>query len=130
MRLLGFPVRLAGSLALWAMLLLLGGPLAGQLLVPTSMPMPDMHGHAGHVASAERGMSMHDGMDMQHDPEVPWAKCGYCSLPFHLPAAASGMSPLLAAERFLAPTPEPLPTLAVLSSTYPTARSRAPPQVS
>ncbi len=109
-----------GWVSLFAMLMIFIGPLISQAMpmnhhVGMSMDMPAHHGNSHHPQAPD-------------DHHALWAKCGYCDLLFSCPALPGGVSwgALDTPPPIAALTPAPRLGHA-RQSTFPGARSRAPP---
>ncbi|WP_262410487.1 DUF2946 family protein [Aquipseudomonas alcaligenes] len=119
------PLQFGARLGLLAMWLLLVGPLLGQGLAPRAPSLPDgLPTWLGELSCS----SQHEQRTPQPAPyDLPWAKCGYCTLLLGSPALAS--STLQATL----PVPQALPVLALavqpvaLPAPFPSAAPRAPP---
>ncbi|NWD09179.1 DUF2946 domain-containing protein [Pseudomonas gingeri] len=122
-------------LSLFAMLMIFIGPLISQAMpmdhhamsMTMNMAMPmDMPGHDTAQAGQDAGEHQQNGAEHH----ALWEKCGYCSLLFSCPALPQSLS--FAALDGPRPTslPIPLPRLGhARQTTFPGARSRAPPTV-
>lgn len=117
--------RLAARFALLAMLLLVTGPLIGQLRAAGHT------GHTGHISHVgHTGHNSHAGHgDTQPQAAFGWhAQCGYCSLFQQVPV-------LMAMLPYVAPVASPAITAPVVATrrahggaaVFPQALTRAPP---
>ncbi len=127
-------VRSGAWLALFAMLLLLAGPLLSQGLAQAraTPAMAGMEPMAGmeHMDCGEHGARA-PGPAKPADhmaPDEHWAKCGYCTLLFNSPAlTATGVAALAAAAPIDTRPVAPLAEGHAGSAIFPGARTRAPP---